>query len=153
ALSELADATRQVGDPTAADRMFRRALASAELALAPEHPVVLSILNNAGRNRLEVGDYDGAAPFFQRALAAKETIYGSDDASRAITAPSLGIVRREQRRLPEARALLERAIRIRLAKLGPDHPLLATSYVELARVDGLEGRAEAAIGNMERAIE
>src|SRR5262249_18047721 len=104
-------------------------------------------------NRLEVGDYDGAAPFFQRALAAKETIYGSDDASVAITAHNLGIVRSEQRRLPEARALLERAIRSRLAKLGPDHPLLATSYVAIARVDGLEGRAEAAIGNMERAIE
>jgi len=151
-LSELADATRQVGDPTAADRMFRRALAVAELALAPEHPVVLSILNNAGRNRLEVGDVDGAAPFFQRAFAAKEKLYGPDDASIAITAHNLGIVRCEQRRLPEARALFERAIRIRLAKLGPDHPLLATSYVELARVDGLEGRVEAALANIDRAI-
>ena len=151
-LGELADATRQLGYPNPADAMFRRALATAEAALSPDHPYVLAILNNAGRNRLEVGDYDGAALFFERAREGKEKIYAPDHASIALTAHNLAIARSGQRRLPEARALLERAISIRLARLGPGHPLLATSYAELARVERLQGRSGEALENFDRAI-
>src|SRR5262249_3594117 len=58
-----------------------------------------------------------------------------------------------QRRLPEARALLERALRIRLAKLRPDHPMIASTLYELAEVARLEGHADEALADLDRAAE
>ncbi len=151
-LGDIADVMNHLGDPREARRLYERALAIAEKALGPEHPITIGIVGNAGMNRLDMLDYDGAALLYERALPPTEQSYGADDWSVAIAAHNLAIARRGQRRLPEARALIERAIRIKVAQLGPKHPSVALSYHELAEVAGMEGRSDEALADLDKAI-
>src|SRR5262249_5671165 len=132
ALSDMADAMGRLGDIAAAFPLHEHALAAAEKALGPEHPLSLAILGTAGVNRLDASDFDAAAALFPRQVAIDERVYGPDESSTATALHNLAIARREQHRLPEARALFERTIRIRTEKLGPEHPVLAQSWFELA---------------------
>src|SRR5262249_29524260 len=69
----------------------------------------------------------------------------------AVAAHNLAVARRGERRLDEARALLQRALEIRTGRLGPDHPLLAATLAELAEIDRLEGKADRALDGLDRA--
>src|SRR5262249_12898285 len=146
-LLDLASEMSKLGDPAKADGLFAQALAIAEQAVGPDHPVTVAIVNNAGANRMEAFHPEGAAPFYARALAAKERVYGAGSMQAASAAKNLGIVRREQRRLPEARALLERAV----ARLG-EHPLGGQAWAELAGVARLEGHGDDALADLDRAL-
>src|SRR5262249_26976561 len=126
-LSEIADAMGDLPYAAEAAGIFSRARASAEKALGPDHPIVLAIAGNAGENKMDAFDYIGAAPYFARHVDGEEKIHGADDLTVALGVHNLGMALRGQRRLPEARALLERALRIRLAKMRPDHPMIAVT--------------------------
>jgi len=152
-LSEIADAMGNLRFADEAAAIFSRALATAENALGPEHPIVLAMVGNAGLNKVDAFDFDGAAPYFARHAAGAEKLYGPDDVTLAIALHNLGMARAGQRRLPEARALLERALRIRVAKLRPDHPMIASTLYELAVVARLEGHADEALADLDRAAE
>ncbi len=50
--------------------LYERALAAAEAALGPEHPMVATLLSNVGTGRLNAGDLEAARPLLERARAA-----------------------------------------------------------------------------------
>lgn len=150
-LGDLARAMQALGPSVAADRLSSTALASAERILGPQHPVVLEILDYVGLSHLDAFDFDGAAPFFERELAAYESLLGGDDSGVAVAAHNLAVARRGERRLAEARALLRRALEIRTRRLGLDHPLLAATIAEMAEIDRLEGRTDDALDELGRA--
>lgn len=152
ALSELARAMQALGPTAAADRLAHEALAKAVEILGPRHPMVLSLLNDMGLTYIDTLDFDTAAPIFERELRAYEALPGGDDAGVATAAHHLAVAERGRRRLPEARALLERAIEIRVRKLGHDHPLVAASLVERAEIDRIEGKFKDALAELDRAI-
>src|SRR5262249_58463908 len=56
----------------------------------------------------------------------------------------LAVARGEQRRLPEARVLIERARRIHEAKFPPDNPTLAMDYDVLGMIAHREGKYDEA---------
>jgi tetratricopeptide (TPR) repeat protein len=152
-LSEIADAMHNLRFANEAAGIFSRALATAENALGPEHPIVLAIVGNAGLNKVDDFDFDGAAPYFARHVEGAKKLYGPDDLTVALAMHNLGMTRSGQRRLPEARALLERALHIRLAKLRPEHPMIASTLYELAEVARLEGHTDEALADLDRAAE
>src|SRR5262249_14894580 len=61
ALMAVAGAMNHGGDPDEAGRLYGRALAIADKAVGPQPPITVAIVGDAGSNRLDVLDYDGAA--------------------------------------------------------------------------------------------
>ena len=151
-LRGLADNIHNLGDPSGALALDRRALATAERTVGIQHPFTMSILNNTATTLIDLYDFAGAADILQRLLASEEGVFGPDNQRIVSTLHNLGGVRLEQRRLPEARALIERAIRVGSAKLGPMHAQLATSYQDLGLVARAEGHAAEAQADFEKAL-
>jgi tetratricopeptide (TPR) repeat protein len=102
-----------------AGEMYARALAAAEAALGPEHPMVATLLANLATQRLNVRDAEGARPFVARSLDLHDRRYGPTHPNTA-TALLNGVeLARVDGDLATARALVERSLAIRLAAFGP----------------------------------
>ena len=68
------------------------------------------------------GDLTSARAYFERTLAIREQVLGSDHPSTAISLNNLGLVLRDQGDLAGACAYLGRALNILQARLGDHHP-------------------------------
>ena len=131
-------------DYTAARPLYERALKIREKALGPDHPDVATSLNNLAVLLHVQGDYTAARPLYERALKIKEQALGPDHPDLALSLNNLAALLKVQGDYTAllfkvrgydyaaARALYERALKIREKALGPDHPLVATSLNNLA---------------------
>jgi tetratricopeptide (TPR) repeat protein len=99
--------------------LYVRALAAAEAALGPEHPMVATLLSNVGTGRLNAGDVDAARPLLERAVELHERRHGATHPNTATALLVLSVVRVRDGRLADARGLADRAIAIRLEAFGP----------------------------------
>jgi Tfp pilus assembly protein PilF len=112
--------------------LFEWALATAEKALGPGHPVTAAILNNLAGSLRSRSDISAALALHERALAIAESIYGSEHPITASALSNLARVLREKGCWAEAQQLAERALAIRERVLGPEHASTATSFITLA---------------------
>ncbi|MEO7730013.1 MAG: tetratricopeptide repeat protein, partial [Kofleriaceae bacterium] len=137
-LSQIGGSLAKLGRLGEARPLYAQALVIAERAIGPQHPSFGVLLQNAGGVARDAGDIAAASDMLQRAvaIAARAT---PDTPALAHALDKLAGVRYEQRRLDDARGLLDQAIAIRLAKLGPGSPQLAESYATLAAVFQLQG--------------
>jgi tetratricopeptide (TPR) repeat protein len=91
-------------------------------------------------------DYAGAMPHFERALALREQVVGSEHADVARLLSNLGECYRRAHD-PKARPTLERALALREKLFGPNNPVLAPTldnYADALRQDGdLDGALKA----------
>ena len=69
---------RDLGDFAAARPLAERALAIAETAYGPEHPIVGAALNTLAAILRELGDLAADRPLAERALAIAEAAYGPE---------------------------------------------------------------------------
>ncbi len=76
-----------MGRATDALPLYARALAIHEAAYGPDHPAVVTDLNNLAGALQDLGRATDALPLLQRALAIAETVYGPDH-------PSVVLIRR-----------------------------------------------------------
>jgi tetratricopeptide (TPR) repeat protein len=101
-------------------------------ALGLDHPDVATVLRNLGNVLYETGDYAGARPLFERALAIREKALGPDHPDVAANLGNLALLLQDTGDYAGARPLLERALAIAEKALGPDHPDVASDLTNLA---------------------
>jgi tetratricopeptide (TPR) repeat protein len=85
------------------------------------------------------GDYKGARPLFERALAIREKMCGPVHTATAQTLTNLASLLEKQGEFERARPLLERAHAISEEALGPEHANTATSLSNLAHLLQAQG--------------
>lgn len=151
-LGLLADQETKLGHALEAWPLFERALADAERALGPEHPVFEATLGNAAGNRITVRDFEAAARLLSRDRTVAANVYGDDSIKVASVDYKLGTIRYEERRLAEASELIERGIHTYETKLGKDHPQVAHGLDLLGEIRTLQGRPVEANELLEKAV-
>jgi class 3 adenylate cyclase/tetratricopeptide (TPR) repeat protein len=110
------------------------------------------LLNRAGLYFHGRANYSGARPLYERALAIREKVFGSEHPDTATSLNILARLLREQGDLAGARPLMERALAIREKVLEPEHPDTATSLNTLARLLHAQGNLARARPLAERAL-
>jgi tetratricopeptide (TPR) repeat protein len=98
--------------------------------LGPEDPYTATSLNNLAQLLKAQGDFAGAQPLYERALAIREKSLGPEHPETASA----------QGDLVGARPLLERALAICEKTLGPKHPETAPALNDLAILLQDQGR-------------
>src|SRR5262249_49763562 len=134
-----------------AEPLLRDALAIREKALGPEHPNTAASLNTLAHRRRRQGDFGGARPLYERALAIYEKV-GPEHPYTATSLNNLAGLLLDQRDLAAARPLYERALAIHEKALGPEHPDMGTSLNDLGRLLYNQGDLAGARQLCERAL-
>ena len=99
-----------------------------------------------------IADYAQARQLFERALAIRMKVLGSDHPDTAQSLNNLALLRRAQGDLPAARTLFERALAIREKLPGPGHTDTAQTLNNLASLLRAQGDLPAAREYCERAL-
>lgn len=135
--SELGQAQLLAGRRAEARRMLDYAL-----HLLDERPArgteFITLSNHVARLHLDDGDAGGARPVLERAFLYAESS-AADPLLIAGTAYNLGLVLLAQAEPEEARVMFERALELEREALGPDHPDLAATLIELAQCSEKDG--------------
>jgi tetratricopeptide (TPR) repeat protein len=93
-----------------------------ERALPRDDERAASLCNELGYHLWMIGDYPGARPYYERALAIREKVLGPEHPDTAYSLNNLGFLLQSQGDLAGARPYCERALAIFEARLGPEHP-------------------------------
>jgi tetratricopeptide (TPR) repeat protein len=111
-LSSLLGQARQLyeaGKYAEAVPLAQRAVELAEKQFGPEHPNVVTSLNNLAELYREQGRYAEAEPLQKRALAIGEKTLGPEHPRVAISLNNIALIYQAQGRYAEAEPLLQRA--------------------------------------------
>jgi tetratricopeptide (TPR) repeat protein len=123
-----------------------------EIARRRETTNAARLCNTLGYHLWMIGDYSGARPYFERALAINEKVLGSEHSDTARSLNNLGALLDSQGDLAAARPYYERALAIREKDLGAEHPHTATSLNNLGFLFQSQGDLVAARPYYERAL-
>ena len=118
----------------------------------PDYAYPASVHSLMGGVLSKMGKFEEGKRHFERALALKLQLFGSEHPSVATAYNNLATVLHDQGDLNQAKEYHERALAIMLRTLGPQHPDVATSYNNLALVLGDQGDLERAMEYHERAL-
>lgn len=105
-----------------------------------------------GRHLWQTGDFDGALPYHEKALAIREKIFGSDDPTVAEGLVNVGRVWRGMGKSAETQPLFERSLEIRMAHFGEQHVDTAESLENIGRCLHELGDPAAGLPYIERAL-
>ncbi len=123
-----------------------------DLTQEREDELAAALYANLGYHLQHIGDYKGARPLYERALAISEKVHGPDHPSTARSLNNLAELLRAQGDYEGARPLFERALAIREKVLGSDHPDTATSLNNLSSLLYSQGDYGGARPLFERAL-
>jgi tetratricopeptide (TPR) repeat protein len=126
--------------------------AVADAARAREDERAVGLCNTLGYHLHTIGDYAGARPYFERALAIFEAALGPDHPHTAQSLNNLGGLLYSMGDLAGARPYLERALAINEVTLDPDHPDTAASLNNLGYLLQAMGDLAGARPYLERAL-
>ena len=135
-----------------ARKQFEQALAPMARSLGEGHPFVGTAALNLGNALRELGEHEAALEQLSRAETIFREAIGPDHPNVGAIHFSRGLLYAAQERWAEARAELSTALRIRRAAHGKVHEDVAATVLELAKIDGAEGDAEAAVAGTREAI-
>jgi tetratricopeptide (TPR) repeat protein len=160
AIREQVERLYQAGRFEEALPLAQRELEQREKTLSPEHPDVVTALNNLAARYYATGDYARAKPLIERALAINEKALGPEHSDVATSLNNLASLYLTTGDYARAEPLYDRALTIREKALGPEHPDVAMSLNNLAwlyRTTGDYARAEPlyerALAGLSRAAE
>lgn len=130
-LNNLAGLYRLMGQYKKSEQYFQQALQIYETTLGRQHFLYISGMNNLGLLYQDQGRFAEAETLHAQSLTLLET---ADDNPIAIgtTLTNLASARRQQGKLNDVAALLERALRIYEEQLGRNHSLYAYGLNNLA---------------------
>jgi len=100
----------------------------------------------------DMGNYEEAAPLFERSLALREKALGATHVDVATSLNNLAVLLRKQGRYDEALPLYERSLAILTKTLGPDHPNVASALNNLAGLLKNQGRVMEAVPHYKRSL-
>jgi tetratricopeptide (TPR) repeat protein len=141
----------QLAYAAAADYYRQAAEFIEHMPVGGEQPLAL-YLNEWGSATYLAGDYKGAEPPLQQALALREKALGPDHPDVATSLNNLAELYRAQGRYSEAEPLYQRALAIYEAVLGAEHPNVAASFNNLAELYRAQGRYSEAEPLYQRAL-
>jgi len=144
-LNDLGLCLTDAGDYTAAEPLFRKALAIDERMFGRETRDVAIVVSNLGYLFYSAGDYAEAEKLWRRSLALDEKILGADDALLARDLNNLAQALDKKGDYDSAEPLFRRAVAIAEKKMSPDDPDLATclnNFGELLKDKGDFAAAE-----------
>jgi tetratricopeptide (TPR) repeat protein len=121
-------------------------------ALGREDDPGATLANNLGYHLQMIGDYAGARPYFERALAIFEQALGPTHPATATSLNNLALLLKAQGAYAAARPLYERALALREQVLGPTHPNTASSLNNLGGLLRAQGDLAGARPLYERAL-
>ncbi len=130
ATGQLGNLLAEMGEFAAARTLLERSLAATSRALGPRHPRTALSLNDLALTVRDLGDYRAALPLFDQALSIQQEALEPDAAAIGRTWNNLAGVRDALDR-PDAKDAFLRAIAIKEKSLGPEHPSLALSLLNL----------------------
>jgi tetratricopeptide (TPR) repeat protein len=138
-LSSLGQLKYQQKDYTQAENCFQRSLTLRERALGPDHPIVISGINNLAASYVARGALDEAEPLLQRAMAVTLKRVEATQAELAVNLNNLVRVHVKRSDYARAEPLLLHLLALK-RPLGPDHPDVAAVLVTLAKLRFSMGR-------------
>jgi tetratricopeptide (TPR) repeat protein len=127
----LGNALRELGQLDPAEAVLRKARATREQLLGPDHPDTLTSMDNLALLYRERGRYDEAEPLFLQALEARRRTLGADHADTLASINNLAGLYRDRGRYDETERLLKQALEGFRRTLGADHPHTLTSMDNL----------------------
>jgi len=123
-----------------------------EIARKRETTNAAGLCNTLGYHLWMIGDYSGARPYWERALAIHEKDLGAEHPDTARSLNNLGALLQSQGDLVAARPYYERALAIREKVLGAEHPDTALSLNNLGFLLQRQGDLATARPHFERAL-
>ncbi len=117
---------------SAAEPLYRRALAIDEQSLGGQHPNVARDFNNLAALLQATNRRAEAEPLMRRVESIFEKSLGENHPNVATCLNNLAALLQDTNRLAEAEPLLRRALAILGESLGAEHPLVATTLNNLA---------------------
>jgi len=123
-----------------------------DAALAREDKRAAALCNTLGYHLWMIGDYVGARPYYERALAISEKVLGPKHPDTTASLNNLGLLLKDMGDLAEARLYYERALAIDEKVLGPDHPATATDLNNLGILLQIMGDLAGTRPYLERAL-
>ena len=135
------------------ERLLQRALLIDRAAYGPEHPDVVSDLNDLALFLKDTAQFVKAEPLAREALRVAESVYGSDPAKIATPLNNLALLLKDTNRPVEAEPLLRRALDILEAKEGSNPVAVAKVLCNLAELPKDGGRRADAEPLLRRALE
>jgi tetratricopeptide (TPR) repeat protein len=119
-------------DTKLAKGLLTRALGTCEMALPPESPQCLRMLDElAGILRVR-SEYAEAEPLYVRALRLREAVDGPESPDLIPTIDSLAYVYFGLRRYEDAEPMYKRLLALWETSAGPDHPMVALTLDKMA---------------------
>jgi serine/threonine-protein kinase len=156
ALRDLGFTLGKIAASLPAKESLERAVDILQASFGTDHPIVADARVKLGDALSATGDREAARREYERALPIIERVYGADHPVLASVLATLGdifIVSGSPFREPDtAIAYYQRALKIRLAALGPKHPEVIETYDRLGRAYGRKGEDAIAREYLERAI-
>ncbi len=148
----LAIAQAGLGEYAKALALYQQALEERRAHLGPDHPEVLSILNNLASAYQSAGRPGEAVPLFEEALAGLRRNPGPDHPNTLTTLDNLAGAYRDVGQFDRAVSLHEQALAGRKARLGPDHPDTLSSLNNVGSAYRAAGRASEGVPLLEQAL-
>src|SRR5262249_30711528 len=133
-LANLAFVYGDHGRTAEAELLLRQALSIYEQGLKPGSAELVVALARLANTALELHNDAEAQSLCERALRVGEPLQGHARLVLANLYDSLAHVARAQQQLPEAEAAYHKALAVRQQVLGKEHPHVASSLDDLARV-------------------
>ena len=123
-----------------------------DAAMEREEKRAGNLCNWLGYYLKQIGDYDAARPYYERALAIREKVLGAEHPDTASSLNNLGALLQATGDYDAARPYYERALAINEKVLGAEHPDTASSLNNLGFLLQATGDYDAARPYLERAL-
>ncbi len=136
-----------------AETFLKSALETLRAAPGPDHPDILTYMDNLAVVYLAQRRYDEAESLLKDLLEIREKTLGPDHPDVATTLNTLGGLYNVHGRFADAEPLLKRTLEIREKTLGPDHPDVATTLNILGSLYFNQERFNEALEPMQRVLE
>ncbi|MCO6437603.1 MAG: serine/threonine protein kinase [Phycisphaerae bacterium] len=140
ALNERGVLLQDMGEPIAAEKIFRNVLAALARVVSPNDSLVLAARNNLALVLQERGDFAEAEPLFRNVLSVRRATLGEEHEDTLESANNLAGVLIQQGRWKQAEPLCRQVLERQRRTLGNEHPDTLVSLNDLALLLKQQGR-------------
>ena len=136
-----------------AEQLFRETLDIKRKKLGPEHRSTLVSMGNLADTLTDEGKYSEAEQLVRQTLETEQRTLGPGHTDTLATMMGLAEVLKKEKRYSESETLFEQTLAGLSRAVGPNHPDAASTAYELATVQALAGKRDAAFTNLRFALD
>ncbi|GEM_PF-458460 len=152
-LMNLGASKLELGDIEGAEQAFREVIERSRAKGDAGAVALANATGNLARCLGQRGRFQDAQTTYEESLALREVLFGEDHPKTAVLCDDLGRFFVGRGEIERGALLIERGHRIRLARLGPNHPMVARSEISMGLVALARGQHTLAVQSFERALE